>query len=296
MRNRFAILLLIFSYSASDATSESQSSPYSGTTGHGTYTNEFFKLTWHFPVAWQFAPVADLAASKTGFHQLLRLFPSKNEEVSFAIQDFPPNRGAWETFPETMRKTVTNDGWEAVGESTPFFLGNFWLRKQEFARKDNSHWMSTILGPLRGHELEFFVSAASHEELEQLLEVILHIQVSPDWQNQSLLVANGNDPEAAPELFLEDKDFVKKLHILRGAMPEYPAIAGTARVQGIVVLECRITRHGKVESIYVLEGNPMLVQSAIDAVSQWEYEPFKRRDIPVPVQTEISVVFSLHPK
>ena len=295
MRNQLAILLLLISCSTTRAGSESQPPSLVGTTEQGTYTNAFFKLTWHFPETWRIAPVAPAAAGKTGFHQLLRLLPGKDEELSFAVQDLPRNSYAWEKFPEVMTKTVTNDGWDLFGGSDAFYIGNLWLKRQEFVRKDKNQYMSTVVGPLRGYELEFFASAATHEELDQLMRMISGIQIVPDWENQLSRSIKTNDPEPTPELLLEGKDSVKKLHISRNVRPEYPPIAAAARVQGNVVLECRITTDGKIASIYLLQGNPCLIQSAIAAVSQWEYERFKRDGVPVPVQTEISVVFSLHP-
>src|SRR5260370_13317893 len=144
--------------------------------------------------------------------------------------------------------------------------------------------MRDVGGPLRKHELKFFVNTTSHEEMEQLLQVISTIRITADWENQSLQTINNNGPESIPEFVPERKGSEKQVRVRRKVTPEYPAIAKVARVQGMIVLEGRITTDGKIASIYVLYGHPLLLQSAIDSVSQWEYEPFKRDGVPLPGQ------------
>ena len=42
-----------------------------------------------------------------------------------------------------------------------------------------------------------------------------------------------------------------------------------------------------------VSGHPLLVQSALDAVRQWRYQPTLLNGDPVEVDTEIDVIFSL---
>jgi protein TonB len=79
----------------------------------------------------------------------------------------------------------------------------------------------------------------------------------------------------------------------RDVRPEYPLIAQRARVQGVVILEARIGTTGKVEDLRVLRSIPLLDQSAIDAVRQWEYEPTLVNGVPVPVLVTVTVNFRL---
>lgn len=64
-------------------------------------------------------------------------------------------------------------------------------------------------------------------------------------------------------------------------------------IQGKVVLLVHLSAEGKVESIKVISGHPMLFQAAIDAVKQWEYKPFRLNGQPVRVETMVEVPFSL---
>jgi protein TonB len=42
-----------------------------------------------------------------------------------------------------------------------------------------------------------------------------------------------------------------------------------------------------------LSGHPMLVQAALDAVSQWRYRPYILNSEPIEVETQITVNFLL---
>ncbi len=77
--------------------------------------------------------------------------------------------------------------------------------------------------------------------------------------------------------------------------PVYPAIAQSARVQGIVILEATIGVDGKVIDAHVLRSIPLLDQAAIDAVRQWEYMPTMLNGAPVPVIMTVTVTFTLPP-
>lgn len=75
--------------------------------------------------------------------------------------------------------------------------------------------------------------------------------------------------------------------------PEYPVGARQDRIQGVVVLEATIGADGTVGNPSVVSGPEPLRQAAIDAVSQWRYEPYLLNGQPVSVTTTITVSFSL---
>lgn len=75
--------------------------------------------------------------------------------------------------------------------------------------------------------------------------------------------------------------------------PVYPPLAIAARVQGPVVLEAIINKAGNIEDLRLISGRPMLVQSALAAVSQWRYKPYILNGEAVEVETRITVNFVL---
>jgi periplasmic protein TonB len=76
-------------------------------------------------------------------------------------------------------------------------------------------------------------------------------------------------------------------------VPQYPAIAKAARIQGTVVLQATISKAGGIENLRVVSGPPMLQQAAMDAVRSWRYKPYLLNGDPVEVETTVNVVFNL---
>ena len=75
--------------------------------------------------------------------------------------------------------------------------------------------------------------------------------------------------------------------------PVYPPLARQARISGIVRLEAVIGRDGRIKSLHVAAGHPLLVQAALEAVRQWVYQPTLLNGEPVEVLTQIEVNFKL---
>jgi protein TonB len=82
-------------------------------------------------------------------------------------------------------------------------------------------------------------------------------------------------------------------NLTRRVQPVYPPLARTARIQGTVVLSAVISKTGTIEGLKVLQGPPMLVNAAMEAVKQWKYQPYLLNGEPVEVDTTITVNFSL---
>jgi protein TonB len=81
--------------------------------------------------------------------------------------------------------------------------------------------------------------------------------------------------------------------LIRRVDPTYPSIALQQRISGPVQLEARIGTDGRVHNIKVLKGHPFLATAAIDAVRQWQYEPYKLNGQAVDLQTQITINFNL---
>ena len=80
---------------------------------------------------------------------------------------------------------------------------------------------------------------------------------------------------------------------LKNVPPGYPPAALQARVQGTVILECRIGADGRVARVKVVRGVPLLDEAAMEAVRRWEYEPTQVDGVPVPVIMTVTVNFKL---
>ena len=76
--------------------------------------------------------------------------------------------------------------------------------------------------------------------------------------------------------------------------PEYPPLAVSARVQGVVILEAVVDREGRVEEVKILRSIPLLDAAAAAAVRQWRYSPLLLNGTPQRFVLTVTVSFSLN--
>ncbi len=81
--------------------------------------------------------------------------------------------------------------------------------------------------------------------------------------------------------------------LIRKVEPQYPQIARTARIEGTVELRAVVGIDGRIRDLTVLSGHPLLRKAAIDAVSQWIYQPPVLNGEKVEIVAPISVIFRL---
>jgi protein TonB len=75
--------------------------------------------------------------------------------------------------------------------------------------------------------------------------------------------------------------------------PAYPQMARIAHTQGDVLLQATISKSGVIENLRAVQGHPILIQAAMDAVKQWKYKPYILNGEPVEVETTIKVQFHM---
>ena len=86
---------------------------------------------------------------------------------------------------------------------------------------------------------------------------------------------------------------IKPPRLITKDAPNYPPLARQTRVQGDVVLDAVIDTDGNVVQLQVVSGHPLLIQSALEAVRRWKYEPTYLNDEVIPVQLIVNVTFRL---
>ncbi len=100
-------------------------------------------------------------------------------------------------------------------------------------------------------------------------------------------------PNTVPPKRVKVSQGVTQGLLIHEVKPEYPALARSAGVQGTVVLQALITKDGAVQNLKVISGPPMLTNSALQAVSQWKYNPYRLDGEAVEAETTINVIFTL---
>lgn len=86
---------------------------------------------------------------------------------------------------------------------------------------------------------------------------------------------------------------VQQAMLVRRVEPVYPRLAVQIRHSGQVRLHAVIAVDGTIASLEVMDGDPLFVRSALDAVGQWRYRPTLLNASPVEVETVITVVYTL---
>lgn len=81
--------------------------------------------------------------------------------------------------------------------------------------------------------------------------------------------------------------------MIHRVQPSYPPDARRARIQGTVVLFAVIGKDGTVQELKLVSGHPMLVDETMRVVKQWRYKPYMLNGVPVEVETQITVSFTL---
>ena len=86
---------------------------------------------------------------------------------------------------------------------------------------------------------------------------------------------------------------VKAPRLLYGPDPVYPILAKEARIAGQVVIDAIIDEHGNVVGMKAISGQPLLIQSALNAVAKRKYEPTYLDGQATPIDLRVEITFSL---
>jgi len=109
------------------------------------------------------------------------------------------------------------------------------------------------------------------------------------------------DPRIGPPRPLEPTQ-VKLVHepsvnpalLIHRVEPVFPPILKQLHRSGRVELRAVIATDGTVQSLAVVSGDALCVQSALDAVRQWRYKPTLLNGQPVEVETFITVIYTVN--
>ncbi|MCX6573954.1 MAG: energy transducer TonB [Candidatus Aminicenantes bacterium] len=95
---------------------------------------------------------------------------------------------------------------------------------------------------------------------------------------------------------LKSGEKVKPPKLIKEVAPVYPEAAKKGGVEGLVILEATTDNYGRVASVKILRGDPLLGQAAVEALKQWVYEPMIIDGNPRPVVFSVTMRFRLDEK
>lgn len=157
-----------------------------------------------------------------------------------------------------------------------------------------------LLSQLPVHEGETLTPEIRAKITQQLAQFDPHLGVltmPADANSVTLRIGVGYPSNLAAETATPTRirvgGNVQQAKLVSQPRPVYPPDAKTAGVQGTVVLDAIIARDGTVEKLTVISGDPLLVESAVAAVSHWVYATTLLNGNPVEVETQINVNYTL---
>lgn len=81
--------------------------------------------------------------------------------------------------------------------------------------------------------------------------------------------------------------------LIRRVEPIYPPLPRQIQREGRVELHAIISATGTIESLEVISGDPLFIQSALTAVREWRYRPTILNGRPIQIDTHITVIYTL---
>lgn len=94
---------------------------------------------------------------------------------------------------------------------------------------------------------------------------------------------------AAAEPIMAQAQTPAERKVVEKVDPVYPALAKRTNLRGVVKLEVEVRPNGSVKSVKVVGGNPVLLDSATDAVRKWKFDA-------APEETTETVRVSFEPR
>jgi periplasmic protein TonB len=86
---------------------------------------------------------------------------------------------------------------------------------------------------------------------------------------------------------------VKEPQVIYAPQPAYPILAQTGKIQGTVVIDAVIDENGRVVQERAISGPALLMRAALNAVSQWRYQPTILDGQAVSIRMHVTVKFRL---
>jgi periplasmic protein TonB len=111
-------------------------------------------------------------------------------------------------------------------------------------------------------------------------------------------IVDTRAPERPADLRAQPPQRVVMTHLesamlIRRVEPIYPPLARQIHKEGQVELRAVIATDGTIQSLQVVSGDALFLNSAKDAVTQWRYRPTVLNGQPVEIETYITVIYTL---
>jgi len=129
--------------------------------------------------------------------------------------------------------------------------------------------------------------------------VIVGLSPTPDGVEGGIVLPSSRpvppreDTTPATKERMRVSEMQEMAQLIRRVEPSYPTLAKQIQREGRVELHALISTEGRIESLEVISGDPLFIQSALSAVREWRYRPTILNGRPIEVDTHITVIYTL---
>jgi TonB family protein len=99
------------------------------------------------------------------------------------------------------------------------------------------------------------------------------------------------DPNGDVPVHLDQK--TAQALVAKRVEPQYPPEARLGHITGAVELRVIVGEDSRVHALHIIKGHPMLAAAAYNAVRQWEFKPYVENGKTLPVDTNVTVTFTI---
>lgn len=132
----------------------------------------------------------------------------------------------------------------------------------------------------------------ANSEMAPTLEVSNEV-LSGDANPLSGGFADSGKQPVAPAAEVKSGGDVKPARMMSSVPPVYPALARSQHISGDVRVDALIDASGRVTTMKVVSGPPLLHQAAMDALRQWKYQAASLDGKAVPMHLTVTIQFRL---
>lgn len=276
-----------------------------GVIANSTYSNECLGFSLPIPTGWKVdeSIIPGGKARHLSNNSLVLLFLRKDGDSFGRIilsASAPPdgNSTAQDFVSSAVHEQVKlSPDRELVRDATAVDYGS-----QHFFRADYKGvrdgkqpvYFAYVYSKFRGYMIGETIVSGSPQGLDETATALHGVSFQQDQINPKCVMA--------PDQLPAKKDKPQRVRVssrvavgllVKKVNPRYPDDARHARIQGQVVIQAEINKDGDVESLMLISGHPALAPAAMEAVKQWRYKPYLLEGLPMAVETQIIVNFTL---
>lgn len=179
----------------------------------------------------------------------------------------------------------------AIGRNPTFCFGHGSPDLRLFVNFGAQQIVRNTIGHFQGK------SVALDFEISESLKPVLRAHVDQlTTFDPAAITFHPNESQEQVAARLDIGSSVAAGYLRNNVAPAYPEDARRAHLSGAVALRAVIGKDGRIETLVPIRSPAMsLTESAVKAVRQWTYEPFRVDGEPMEVQTVITVNYNMGP-